>query len=53
MATEFKHRRVRHTWLGHVLRMEQKKKDSQEGLKMESSRQKETEKAKNDPEKNL
>ena len=28
-------------------------KDSQEGLKMESSRQKETGKAKNDPEKNL
>ena len=30
-----------------------KEKDSQEGLKMESSRQKETGKAKNDPEKNL
>ena len=28
-------------------------KDSQEGIKMESSRQKETGKAKNDPEKNL
>ena len=28
-------------------------KDSQEGLKMEFSRQKETGKAKNDPEKNL
>ncbi len=28
-------------------------KDSQEGLKMESSRQKETGKAKNNPEKNL
>ncbi len=28
-------------------------KDSQEGLKMESSRQKEKGKAKNDPEKNL
>ena len=28
-------------------------KDSQEGLKIESSRQKETQKGKNDPEKNL
>ncbi len=30
-----------------------KEKDSQEGLKIESSRQKDTGKAKNDPEKNL
>ena len=50
MATEIKHRR--HRWLGHVLRMEQKK-DSLEGLKIESSRQKETGKGKNYPEKNL
>ncbi len=49
MATEVKYRR--HRWLGHVLRM--KKKNSQERLEMESTRQKETGKAKNDPEKNL
>ncbi len=42
MATEVKHRRQNGT-----------EKDSQEGLKMESSRQKETWKAKNDTEKNL
>ena len=44
MATEVK--------LGHVVRMKQEK-DSQEGLKLESSRHKETWKAKNYPEKNI
>ena len=36
---------VKHRWLGHVLRMEQNRIPKEEGLKMESSRQKETWKA--------
>ena len=47
MATEVKHR------IHRTCAQNETEKDSQEGLKMESSRQKETGEAKNDPEKNL
>ncbi len=49
MATEVKHRRQ----VARTCAQNGTEKDSQEGLKMESSRQKETAKAKNYPQKNL